>query len=41
MSESTDDLYSVAEKRLKQERDRAVEKIKEELKTAERKTLSK
>jgi hypothetical protein len=41
MSESTDDLYSVAEKRLKHERDRAVEKIKEELKTTERKALSK
>jgi LPS O-antigen subunit length determinant protein (WzzB/FepE family) len=41
MVESTDELYSAAEKRLRQERDRAVEKIKEELKVAQRKALSK
>ncbi|MFQ5940458.1 MAG: hypothetical protein ACE5KA_02010 [Nitrososphaerales archaeon] len=41
MSEETERLYSEAEKRLKQEHDKAVEKIKEELKGAERKALSK
>ena len=41
MGESTEELYSVAEKRLKQERDRAVEKIKQELKLAKQKALSK
>jgi hypothetical protein len=41
MSESIEKFYVEAEKRLKQEHDRAVEKIKEQLKAAERKTLSK
>lgn len=40
MSESIDDLYSKAEKRLKEEHDKEVERIKEELKEAKRKALS-
>lgn len=41
MGESIDELYAEAEKRLNEERIRAVEKIKEELKTAKKKALSK
>jgi hypothetical protein len=41
MSEDIDALYSKAEKRLKDEHDRAVEKIREELKAVKRKALSK
>jgi hypothetical protein len=39
--EIIDTLYSEAMKRLKEEHDRAVEKIKQELKSAKQKTLSK
>lgn len=41
MSETIDDLYSEAEQRLKRERDRAAEKIKEELNAAKQKALAK
>jgi len=41
MSKSIDELYAEAEKRLSEERVRAVEKIKEELKTAKQKTSPK
>ncbi|MEM2760299.1 MAG: hypothetical protein QXU32_01240 [Nitrososphaerales archaeon] len=38
-SESIDKLYAEAERRLKEEHDRAIEKIKEELKAAKQKAL--
>jgi hypothetical protein len=41
MGKSIDELYAEAEKRLSEERVRAVEKIKEELKTAKKKTSPK
>ncbi len=41
MNESIDVLYSEAEKRLKRQYDGAVENIKEELRAAKQKTLSK
>lgn len=41
MSESIDGLYSEAEKRLKRQHDGALENIKEELRVAKQKTLSK
>ena len=41
MGGSTKELYNKAEKKLRLERDRAVEKIKEELNTTKQKTLAK
>ncbi len=41
MGESTKELYNEAEKKLRLERDRAVENIKEELNTTKQKTLAK
>tara|TARA_Y100000780_G_scaffold231047_2_gene254860 strand:- start:749 stop:874 length:126 start_codon:yes stop_codon:yes gene_type:complete len=41
MGGSTKELYNEAEKKLRLERDRAVEKIKEELNTTKQKTLAK